>query len=147
MEADRTVRAAVAGLSAGKFREADGDEYDITLRLPMSGRQTLDALNMIEVSSASGRPVPLRQISSPEFTADVSLIERRDRERQVVLSAYPSAGYNTSKVTHAVFERLNELELPPGYAFRAGGEAEAQQESFGGMGTRCWSPYSAYSRC
>ncbi len=135
VEADRTVRAAVAGLSAGKFREADGDEYDITLRLPMSGRQTLDALNLIEVASASGRPVPLRQISSPEFTADVSLIERRDRERQVVLSAYPAAGYNTGKVTRAVFERLDELKLPAGYAFRAGGEAEAQQESFGGMGT------------
>jgi multidrug efflux pump subunit AcrB len=135
MEADRTVRAAVAGLSAGKFREADGDEYDITLRLPMSGRQTLDALNLVEVASVSGRPVPLRQISSPEFTADVSLIERHDRERQVVLSAYPAAGYNTGKVTRAVFERLHELDLPAGYAFRAGGEAEAQQESFGGMGT------------
>ncbi len=135
VEADRTVRAAVAGLSAGKFREADGDEYDITLRLPMSGRQTLDALNQIEVASVSGRPVPLRQISSPEFTADVSVIERHDRERQVVLSAYPAAGYNTSKVTRAVFERLHELELPTGYALRAGGEAEAQQESFGGMGT------------
>jgi multidrug efflux pump subunit AcrB len=135
VEADRTVRAAVAGLGAGKFREADGDEYDITLRLPMNGRQTLDALNLIEVASVSGRPVPLRQISSPEFTADVSLIERHDRERQVVLSAYPAAGYNTGKVTRAVFERLGEIELPAGYAFRAGGEAEAQQESFGGMGT------------
>jgi multidrug efflux pump subunit AcrB len=135
VEADRTVRAAVAGLSAGKFREADGDEYDITLRLPMSGRQTLDALNLIEVASVSGRPVPLRQISSPEFTSDVTLIERRDRERQVVLSAYPAAGYNTGKVTRAVFERLDELKLPAGYAFRVGGEAEAQQESFGGMGT------------
>ena len=135
VEADRTVRAAVAGLGAGKFREADGDEYDITLRLPMSGRQTLDALNQIEVTSASGRPVPLRQISSPNFAAGVSLIERHDRERQVVLSAYPAAGYNTGKVTRAVFQRLDELELPTGYALRAGGEAEAQQESFGGMGT------------
>jgi len=135
VEADRTVRAAVAGLGAGKFREADGDEYDITLRLPMNGRQTLDALNLIEVASASGRPVPLRQISSPQFTADVSLIERHDRERQVVLSAYPAAGYNTGKVTSAVFQRLGEIELPTGYSFRAGGEAEAQQESFGGMGT------------
>ena len=41
VEVDRTVRAAVAGLTVGKFREADGDEYDITLRLPMQGRQTL----------------------------------------------------------------------------------------------------------
>ena len=39
-----------------QFREADGDEFDITVRLPMSGRQTLDALDRIEVASAT-RPV------------------------------------------------------------------------------------------
>jgi multidrug efflux pump subunit AcrB len=134
-EADRTIRAAVAGLSAGKFREADGDEYDITLRLPMKGHQTLDALSLIEIASASGRPVPLRQISSPQFTAAVSVIERHDRERQVLLSAYPAEGYNTGKVTRAVFKRLEDLKLPPGYGLRAGGETEARQESFGGIGT------------
>ena len=65
VEIDRTVRAAVAGLSAGKFREPDGDEYDITLRLPMQGRPTLEMLDRIEVASLSGRPVPLRQLASP----------------------------------------------------------------------------------
>jgi multidrug efflux pump subunit AcrB len=135
VEADRTVRAAVAGLSAGKFREPDGDEYDITLRLPMQGRQTLDALNLIEVASASGRAVPLRQISAPQFKAGASVIERHNRERQVLLSAYPDAGVNTGEVTRAVFKRLETLGLPPGYGLRAGGEAEARQESFGGIGT------------
>jgi multidrug efflux pump subunit AcrB len=134
-EADRTVRAAVAGLTAGRFREADGDEHDIVLRLPMQGRQSLDALNMIEVASMSGRPVPLRQIASPEFTSAASVIERHDRERQVLLSAYPAEGMNTGKVTREVFKRLDAMGLPPGYGFRAGGEVEARQESFGGIGT------------
>ena len=57
---DDAVRAAVAGLNVGKFRESDGDEFDITVRLPMQGRQTLQALDYIEVTSAAGRPVPLR---------------------------------------------------------------------------------------
>jgi multidrug efflux pump subunit AcrB len=135
IEADRTVRAAVAGLSAGKYREADGDEHDIVLRLPMQGRQTLDALHLIEVASASGRPVPLRQIAAPEFSSAVSVIERHDREREVLISAYPADGYNTGKVTQSVFERLAAIALPAGYSLRAGGEVEARQESFGGIGT------------
>ena len=135
VDIDRTVRAAVAGLSAGKFRESDGDEYDITLRLPMQGRPTLEALDRIEVASMTGRPVPLRQLASPEFSAATTLIRRHDREREVLITAHPEAGYNTGKVTNAVFEELDALELPAGYSLRAGGEVEARQESFGGIGT------------
>jgi multidrug efflux pump subunit AcrB len=135
VEADRTVRAAVAGLGAGKFREPDGDEYDITLRLPMQGRPTLEALGQVEIASASGRSVPLRQIAEPGFSSAASLVRRHDREREVLISAHPEAGYNTGKVTREVFARLGELELPAGYSLRAGGEIEARQESFGGIGT------------
>jgi multidrug efflux pump subunit AcrB len=135
VEIDRTVRAAVAGLSAGRFREADGDEYDITLRLPMQGRPTLEALDRIEVSSASGRAVPLRQVATPEFSSASSLIRRHDREREVLITAYPEPGYNVGELTRAVFDRLETLSLPAEYSLRAGGELEARQESFGGMGT------------
>jgi multidrug efflux pump subunit AcrB len=135
VEIDRTVRAAVAGLSAGKFREPDGDEYDITLRLPMRGRPTLEVLDRIEVASVSGRPVPLRQLATPGFSSATSLIQRHDREREVIITAHPEAGFNTGKVTRAVFDRLEALELPAGYGLRAGGEVEARQESFGGIGT------------
>jgi len=129
------VRAAVAGLGAGKYREPDGDEFDITLRLPMQGRPTLEMLDRIEVASASGRPVPLRQLASPEFSAAASLVRRHDREREVLITAYPQAGFNTGKLTRDVLERLEDLELPAGYSLRAGGELEARQESFGGIGT------------
>jgi len=135
VEADRTVRAAVAGLNAGMFREPDGDEYPITLRLPMQGRPTLEMIDLIEVASASGKTVPLRQIANPEFSSAPSLIRRHDREREVIVTAYPVTGYNTGKLTQVVLERLEALELPPGYTLRAGGELEARQESFGGIGT------------
>ena len=133
-EADRTVRAAVAGLPAGSYREPDGDEHDIVLRLPMQGRQTLDALGQIEVSSTSGRAVPLRQISAPEFSAAASRIERHDRVREVRLTAYTVEGYNTEKVTRDAVRRIEAMGLPAGYTLRVGGEVEARQESFGGMG-------------
>jgi multidrug efflux pump subunit AcrB len=134
IDVDRTVRAAVAGLSTTKYRDNEGDEYDITLRLPMQGRQTLDALGLIEVTSALGRPVPLRQLATPSFSSAPSLIRRHNREREVVITGYTHDGYNTGKVTRAIFKQLDQIKLPPGYSFRAGGEVEARQESFGGIG-------------
>ncbi|HEX5651142.1 MAG TPA: efflux RND transporter permease subunit [Steroidobacteraceae bacterium] len=136
VEVDRTVRAAVAGLTVGKFRETDGDEYDITVRLPMQRRQELSALDYIQVSSATGQPVPLRQLTNPEFSTAPSSIRRHDRLREIIVTAYTSADANIAAVTQDVLQRLEQrLELPPGYSIRAGGELEAQQETFGGIGT------------
>ena len=135
VEVDRTVRAAVAGLRVGNFREADGDEFAMTLRLPMTGRPTLDALDAIEVASASGRLVPLRQLASPQFVSAPTLIRRHDRMREATVTAYTKSGYNTGAVTREVLTRLEQVELPAGYGYRVGGEALASQEAFGGIGT------------
>ena len=136
VEVDRTVRAAVAGLGVGKFRETDGDEYDITVRLPMAGRQTLQALDFIEIAAASGKTVPLRQLTAPEFSTAPSSIRRHDRLREVIVTANTLADANIARVTDDVLRNLGaDLALPPGYSIRAGGELEAQQETFGGIGT------------
>jgi multidrug efflux pump subunit AcrB len=134
VEADRTVRLAVAGLSAGKFREPDGDEYDITLRLPIEERPTLDLLRGIQVSSAAGEQVPLAQITSPEFTTAAPLIKRYNRERAVTVTAWPATGYATDALTREVIAGLDAIAWPPGYRYVAAGEVEARSESFSGLG-------------
>jgi multidrug efflux pump subunit AcrB len=133
LEVNRTVRLAVAGLSAGQFRASNGDEYDITLRLPMKDRPTIEALDAIEVGNSAGRQIPLREISNPHFQTVTNSITRFNRERQVTVTANLLPGFNTAKVTTAVVKRLGQIGLPPGYRFVVAGEAEAQQESFGGL--------------
>ncbi len=134
VEADRTVRLAVAGLSAGKFREPDGDEYDITLRLPIEGRPTLDLLRSVQVSSAAGEQVPLAQITSPEFATAAPLIKRYNRERAVTVTAWPATGFATDELTREVIAGLEAIAWPPGYRWVAAGEVEARSESFSGLG-------------
>ena len=133
LQVNRTVRLAVAGMSAGQFRAANGDEYDITLRLPMQQRPTIDALDTIQVSTALGKTIPLRQISNPHFETVTNSITRYNRERQVTVSAYTQTGFNTARVTAAAVKRLASIGLPSGYRFVIAGEVEAQQESFGGL--------------
>jgi multidrug efflux pump subunit AcrB len=134
VEADRTVRLAVAGLAAGSFREPDGDEYDITLRLPIEGRPTLDLLRSVQVSSAAGDQVPLAQITRPEFTTAAPLIKRYNRERAVTVTAWPATGHATDELTRKVIAGLDAIAWPPGYRWIAAGEVEARSESFAGLG-------------
>jgi multidrug efflux pump subunit AcrB len=124
---------AVAGYTAGQLRARNGDEYDITLRLPMHERQTLDALDRIEVASVTGRQVPLREIARPRFESVPNSITRYNRERQVTVSSEVRPGFNTGKVTAEVVRRLRTVEFPPGYRYVIAGEVEAQAESFGGL--------------
>jgi multidrug efflux pump subunit AcrB len=133
LEVNRTVRLAIAGLSAGQFRAGNGDEYDITLRLPMHERPTIEALDAIEVGTANGRQIPLREISNPRFESVTNSITRYNRERQITVSANTRPEFNTARVTADVVKRLGSIGLPPGYRFVVAGDAEAQQESFGGL--------------
>ena len=132
---ERAVRLAVAGTTVGHLREADGDEYPITVRLPIDERPTLAALDQIELMAPSGGQVPLRQVTRPRFETAPSLIQRHDRERVAVVTAYPQTGYNTDRLTREIGGRLAQLELPAGYRIEAAGEAEARAESFAGLGT------------
>jgi multidrug efflux pump subunit AcrB len=134
IEADRTVRLAVAGLAAGTYREPDGDEYDITLRLPIGARPTLDLLQSVQVSSLAGRQVPLVQITDPRFRTAASQIKRYNRERAVTVTAHPATGYATDDLTRQVLVKLDALAWPPGYRYIAAGEVEARSESFSGLG-------------
>jgi multidrug efflux pump subunit AcrB len=133
LEVNRTVRLAVAGLAAGQFRASNGDEYDITLRLPMRERPSIEALDAIEVSTSNGRQIPLREISTPHFQSVTNSITRYNRERQVTVSANTRPDFNTARVTAEVVRHLGEIGLPPGYRFVIAGDAEAQQESFSGL--------------
>lgn len=135
LEVDQTVRLAVAGLSAGEFREADGDSYPIVLRAPLGDRPTLDALEGLHVGTAGGAQIPLAQLASPQLTESPPLIYRRDRERAVVITAYTQSGFNTERVTQQILDQIGAHDWPQGYRFVAAGEIESRQDSFAGFGT------------
>ena len=135
-DVDRMVRLAVAGVRAGTLRGADGEEHPIVVRLPVEGaRQTLDALDLVHVPSATGAQVPLRQIAALAFESSAPTIQRQDGERSATVTAAVRTGYNTDRVTRQAMAALAAVPFPPGYRWTPGGEFESRQESFGGLGT------------
>jgi multidrug efflux pump subunit AcrB len=132
--ADQAVRVAFAGLDAGKFRESNGDERTIRVVLPQGDHATLAAWSAAQVPTGNGSYTPLSQIADLELSGSPALVERRNRERLVTVSAYPQAGFNTDRLTRAVRDRLQQIKLPNGYRFDFGGELETREESFAGFG-------------
>jgi multidrug efflux pump subunit AcrB len=133
-EIDRAVRFGLAGLTAGRFRDQDGEEYNVTLRLPGETRKGIDALDHLYVGAVTGAQVPLRQLTRTQFESSPPLIQHYDGERAVTIRSQVATGYNTDRVTRGILERLEGLELPPGYRLEAAGEIASREQSFGGLG-------------
>jgi multidrug efflux pump subunit AcrB len=132
-EIDRAVRLAFAGLNVSRFRESDGDEYNIQLALPRGDRATLDNWRQIQVMSASGRYIPINQLAALEFTSAPPVIKRFNRERSTTVTAYVRSGYNVDKLTKLTEAKLRTMDWPPGTRWAFGGEVESRQESFGDL--------------
>jgi multidrug efflux pump subunit AcrB len=134
-EIDRAVRFGLAGITAGRFRDADGEEYGVTLRLPGDTRKDASALDRLFVGSVTGAQVPLRQLASFTFETSPPVIQHYDGQRSVTVQSQVRTGYNTDRVTRAILARLDSFPLPSGYRIEAAGEIASRQESFGGLGT------------
>ncbi|HZH04284.1 MAG TPA: efflux RND transporter permease subunit [Myxococcaceae bacterium] len=135
VEVNRSVRLALAGLTAGEFREPDGDEIPIRVRILHGGTPTPELLEAVWVPSSSGALLPLSQLATVGLEASPSVINHAERERSVTVKASVATGYNTDRVTQAILGQLRALELPKGYRWVAAGEIESREESFGGLGS------------
>jgi multidrug efflux pump subunit AcrB len=133
---DYAVRVGLSGDRIAKFRDSEGDEFDIVVRLPLDLRNDMSALDKIFVPTSSGQGVPLSQVSNPVFESSPSRIDRISRERTVTLTAFTQSGFLTSQVSTALYDRLaKEISPPPGYKIARAGQAEAQSTAFAQLGT------------
>jgi multidrug efflux pump subunit AcrB len=133
IEFDRAVRLAVAGIPASRYKDTDGEQYDIMVRTPIAERADIHALDQVRVSTLTGATLPLSQLAQVEFSAAPTQIDRFNRSRAVTINAEVQHGFNTDRVTDEVLKRLNAMEWPRGYSYVPGGELESRAESFGGL--------------
>ncbi|MBN8854772.1 MAG: efflux RND transporter permease subunit [Sphingobacteriales bacterium] len=136
-EIDRTVRLAIAGLDIGKFRKdnANDDDYSINVCLPRAQRQSLDALDKVYVGAYNGNSIPLSQLADVQFQSSPTSIHHYDKDRYTTVTAFVQNGYNTTRVTDELLKQLDRMSFPKGAYYKAAGEVESKQESFGGLGT------------
>lgn len=122
---------AISGERAAIFRDEEGDSYPVTVRLPLEGSQPISALDDIYVSTRTGDPVALLQISNPKLTNMPPQIQRYQLERSVFVTAQVDYGGIPATVTDKAVAKIRKLDFPDGYDFSIGGESEAIGETFG----------------
>jgi multidrug efflux pump subunit AcrB len=133
IEIDKTVRTAVNGMNVSRFRDEEGKEYDIILRMPAGDRIVPADFDRIHVQSVTGKMIPLNQLASLVFTQSPSKIQRFDLERTALVKADLEKGASLDKVMKPVIQQLKTYPFPPGYNYVISGELESRGESFGGM--------------
>jgi HAE1 family hydrophobic/amphiphilic exporter-1 len=128
------VRGLVAGEVVSQYQDADGDAYDVRLRLEEDQRRLREDLAEIYVPvlNAKGRgpaSVPITQVASLEDSAAPSLIRHRTLMREVRLMA-STQGRALGDVVGDIRARNSRLEIPPGIQIDYTGYVEEMEETF-----------------
>jgi multidrug efflux pump subunit AcrB len=131
---DQTLRVAVGGATVAQIRDPTGEAYPVRVRMDSGTPPDADDLKHMYVWTGQGGGVPLSEIASIEFGSGPAVVNRVQQERVNTVLSYVLPDYLAADVTQDVAERLEAINLPPGYRITFGGQAEAANESFSGLG-------------
>ena len=121
------VRSELTGSTATKVM-IDNKEIDVVVRGDGSAAESLDALKSMMVSTPLGTYVPLNAVAQGEVVQTPQTISRVDQSRQVSVSGSTLSG-DTTAMTKAVQEILDNYPMPEGYEAETAGAYEDMMES------------------
>ncbi len=130
---DRVVRASLVGMPVSNYRDALGDEHDISITLAGSDTPSMLDFDRMMVAGASGAQVPLRHIADLELRTEFAHFQHQDLARSALVTADVLPDYQVTQVTDHVVKALKDLALPAGVRFEISGEQESRSESFAGV--------------
>jgi hydrophobe/amphiphile efflux-1 (HAE1) family protein len=131
------LRPFVAGDQISRWLAPDGQNYDVNVQLPKSGRQKVADLAELSVASnkkdADGKPimVPLRQVVEFVPSTSPQVLKRQALERRVAIYAGVE-GRPGGDVDGDVQKVIKTIALPEGVRFDVGGNAQQMQETLAG---------------
>ncbi len=126
-----TIRGLVAGEVVSKFEDADGDSYDVRLRVSPRERERSGDLLSLDLPGRMGLLlVPLSQVAHIESGSAPSNIRRLDLIREIRISAN-AQNRSLGEVVRDIRAGTDALPLPPGYSITYTGDFEQMMESFG----------------
>lgn len=125
-----TIKALIGGDDIAKFK-AEGDRYDISVRLLESFRNRPENIGDLSVRNSRGRLIRLQNLVRVKKESGPVQIDRYNRTRQVTILA------NLDGKKKVLGEGVAELKgyvqkagLPQGYSWGFAGQADTMKESF-----------------
>ncbi len=121
----QVTQTVMSGAPIAQYR--DGDKLlDIVMRPQESERNTLDALQNVQVPTTSGRVVPLTQVARVGFTWEPGVIWRENRDYGITVQSDVVDGVQGPTVTEQINPLLDKIraDLPPDYQIKIAGAEE-----------------------
>ncbi len=122
------LQTILSGTNAGYYRQA-GDEYTILVKLRDAEKMDLRDILDLTITNSDGDPVVLRNVVNVGPRSGPVMIERKDQERMVSISADVS-GRDLGSVLSEIGAKLRTIPVPPDFSIGFGGDYEEQQKSF-----------------
>jgi HAE1 family hydrophobic/amphiphilic exporter-1 len=122
------LQTILSGTTASYYREG-GDEFAILVKLQNAERSDLTDILDLTLTNSEGQPVVLRNVVKVGPRSGPVLIERKDQERIITVSADLS-GRDMGSVLSEIGDRLRSVPVPPDFSIGFGGDYEEQQKSF-----------------
>jgi multidrug efflux pump subunit AcrB len=129
---DKAVRLAVSGLKMGTYTNSDGDDYDIVVNAPKGKTASLNVLSDLFVNNVLGGAIPLNQVANVDFETSPTSINHFNKNRFIKITSSTKKDILANEVLTDVVPKINQIEMPPGYYFKLSGEAESEDDAFGG---------------
>ncbi len=122
------LETMMSGSKAGNFRES-GDEYTIRIQATDSQGMSLEEVLNMPITNSAGQQVMLRNVAHIESQYGPTVIERRDQERILSVSANIEdrpIGF----VIDEVREKLRDIPMPSNFNVLFSGDYEEQQDAY-----------------
>ena len=139
------LRPLVAGETVGYWLASDGQNYEVNVQLPKSGRTLVSDIGDLLLTTGKTMTdsngmiipqlVPLRQVATISQSESPQVIKRQDLQRRQAIYAN-AQGRPAGDIGAEVKKLLDEKRttLPAGYRFDVGGQQESQDESAAAAG-------------
>ncbi len=140
----RALETSFEGRPVGLYREPGSEGtglfpqenrlLSIIARPPLAEREDAAAIGNLQIwSPAAARMIPLAQVTAgTEVAWENPVIARRDRSPTLTVHADPRRGL-PSQLRDRVKDRIEDIELPPGYRLEWGGEYEDSGRARGAL--------------
>ena len=122
------VETALNGRVVAQVPE-DQQLIDITVSLPDSARNSLDAISAIPLTTPTGQPITLGDVAAVGYGMGANVVNREDVSRLIVVSANVADRDLGSVVGDIQAKIRDTIPLPSGYFIQYGGQFEAEQNA------------------
>ena len=129
------LQTILSGTRAGYYRQA-GDEYTILVKLKDAEKAKLSDILDLTLANSEGQAVILKNVVSVGPRSGPVVIERKDQERIVTVSADIS-GRDMGSALSDIRELLRTVPVPRDFNITFGGDYEEQQKSFRELSLSC----------